>query len=85
MKRDSNIQQTIDGVEYAFTSAYHAGCVSDSGGPLICDVHGTATLVGIQNGFDANTCGQKDYPTKYLVISNLDFPTRKLNYRLATV
>ena len=82
---DTNTKQTIDGVEYALTSAGGAGCDGDNGGPLICDVHGTATLVGIQNGFDANNCGQEGYPTKYLDISNLELLTRKLNYRLPKV
>ena len=33
------------------TSVGGAGCDGDNGGPLVCDIHGVATLVGLQNGF----------------------------------
>jgi len=59
------------------TSAGGAGCEGDNGGPLVCDVHGVATLVGIQNGFEDGNCGAEGYPTKYLDISNLELLTRK--------
>ena len=59
------------------TAAGGAGCKGDDGGPLICDVFGQATLVGIQDGFDATNCGKKGYPNKYLDLSAISILTRK--------
>ena len=58
-----------------------AGCKGDDGGPLICDVFGQATLVGIQDGYDAENCGKKGYPNKYLDLSTVHVVTRKLGNR----
>ena len=60
------------------TAAGGAGCKGDEGGPLICDVFGQATLVGIQDGFDSENCGKKGYPNKYLDLSTISILTRKL-------
>lgn len=63
--------------EDTMTAAGGAGCNGDEGGPLICDVFGQATLVGIQDGFDSKKCGQKGYPNKYLDLSSISILTRK--------
>ena len=62
------------------TAAGGAGCKGDDGGPLICDVFGQATLVGIQDGFDSTNCGSKGYPNKYLDLSAISIVTRKFLY-----
>lgn len=59
------------------TAAGGAGCKGDDGGPLICDVFGQATLVGIQDGYDATNCGKKGYPNQYLDLSAISILTRK--------
>ena len=74
---ENNGVNTVDGEDYFLTSQGGAGCDGDNGGPLVCDIHGIATLVGIQNGFDSANCGEEGYPTKYLDISNLELLTRK--------
>ena len=61
----------------ACTADGGAGCKGDEGGPLICDIFGQATLVGIQDGYDAENCGNKGYPTKYLDVSTVQIITRK--------
>lgn len=76
---DNNNKNTV--TDKYLTSTGGAGCDGDNGGPLVCDVHGVATLVGIQNGFHANNCGAEGYPTKYLDISNLEILTRKFNHK----
>ena len=61
------------------TSVGGAGCDGDNGGPLVCDIHGVATLVGLQNGFKDGNCGGEGYPTKYLDISDVELLTRKFS------
>ena len=68
--------ETAEG-ETPLTAAGGAGCDGDQGGPLICDVFGQATLVGIQDGFDSDKCGMKGYPNKYLDLSSISIFTRK--------
>ena len=65
--------------EETLTAARGAGCKGDDGGPLICDVFGQATLVGIQDGYDAENCGEKGYPNKYLDLSTVQIVTRKFS------
>lgn len=53
------------------TSSGGAGCDGDNGAPLICDVFGVATFVGIQTGYKEGECGAEGYPTQYLDISDI--------------
>ena len=81
--KDSNNKNTV--TDKYLTSAGGAGCDGDNGGPLVCDVHGVATLVGIQNGFNAGNCGAEGYPTKYLDISDLGILTGKFKLNCSTI
>ena len=71
---DTNGQSTLGGY---LTSEGGAGCEGDDGGPLVCDVFGVATLVGIQDGHSSENCGKEGYPTKYRALSPLKILTRK--------
>ena len=74
-KPEDTNEQSVFG-EY-LTSEGGAGCEGDDGGPLVCDVYGVATLVGIQDGFSDENCGKEGYPTKYRALSPLKILTRK--------
>ena len=71
---DTNGESALGG---RLTSEGGAGCDGDDGGPLVCDVYGVATLVGIQDGFSEENCGKEGYPTKYRALSPLKILTRK--------
>ena len=79
-KPEDTNEQSILG-EY-LTSKGGAGCEGDDGGPLVCDVYGVATLVGIQDGHSTENCGQEGYPTKYRALSSLKILTRKFLLKL---
>ena len=50
------------------TAAGKETCQGDFGAPLICDIDGTATFIGINSDGDLNECGQAGKPAIHLMV-----------------
>jgi len=53
------------------TAAGKETCQGDFGAPLICDIDGTATFIGINSDGDLNECGQAGKPAIHLSIREI--------------